>query len=127
MPYARAGKVKILAVTSEERSPILPDVPTVQESGLRPFAVSQWAGIFVPRGTPESIVTALNRDINEILTRPEVREKLTQSGAKVTPISVEGFRDFITRDRKLYQQLLAAQLCSEFGTESCSAGGIFSQ
>jgi tripartite-type tricarboxylate transporter receptor subunit TctC len=127
MPYARAGKVKILAVTSEERSPILPDVPTVQQSGVRRFAVSQWAGVFVPRGTPESIVTTLNRDINEILARPEVNEKLTQSGAKVTPISSEEFRDFIRRDSELYQALLAAQLCSEFAVESCPAGGIFSQ
>ena len=127
MPYARAGKVKILAITSEERSPILPDVPTVQQSGVSRFAVSQWAGVFVPRGTPESIVTALNRDINEILTRPEVNEKLTQSGAKVMPISSEEFRDFIRRDSKLYKELLTAELCSEFVVESCSAGGIFSQ
>ena len=127
MPYARAGKVKILAVTSEERSPILPDVPTVQQSGVRRFAVSQWAGVFVPHETPESVVNSLNRDINDILSRQDVAESLTQSGAKVMPVSSEEFRGFIRRDGKLYQQLLAAELCSEFGADSCSAAGIFSQ
>jgi tripartite-type tricarboxylate transporter receptor subunit TctC len=127
MPFVQAGKVKILAVTSEERSPVLPDVPTLQQSGVPRFAVSQWAGVFVPHGTPESIVTALNKDINDILAQPEIVAKLTQSGAKVMTMSSGEYRDFIRRDSRLYQELLAAQLCSDFGTESCSAGGVFAQ
>ena len=127
MPYMRAGKVKILAVTSAERSPALPDVPTVQESGVSRFVVNQWAGVFVPRGTPEATVTTLNKDINDVLTTPEVSEKLTQSGSKVTPMSVSEFRNFIDRDSRIYRQMLTAELCSEYVVESCSRGGLFTR
>jgi tripartite-type tricarboxylate transporter receptor subunit TctC len=127
MPYMQAGKVKILAVTSAERSPALPDVPTVQESGVRRFAVTQWAGVFVPRGTPDDIVTMLNREINQVLTQPEVKDKLVHGGSKVMPMSAIQFANFIRTDSKVYQDLLTAELCSEFVVESCSGGGVFSR
>jgi tripartite-type tricarboxylate transporter receptor subunit TctC len=127
MPYVRSGKVKILAVTSAERSPALPDVPTVQESGVRRFAVTQWAGVFLPRGTPNDIVTRLNRDINQVLARPEVNDKLVHDGAKVIPLSAVQFADFIRKDSKVYEEFLTAELCAEFVVESCSGGGIFTR
>jgi tripartite-type tricarboxylate transporter receptor subunit TctC len=127
MPYLREGKVKILAVTSSERSPALPDVPTMQESGIRNFAVSQWAGVFVPRDTPAATVGTLNGEINQILARPEIAKAITDSGGKVMPLSPAQFADFIQGDAKIYRELLTAELCSEFVVESCSGGGIFAQ
>src|SRR3954451_1301412 len=114
MPYLRGGKIRILAVTSSERSPALPDVPTMQESGVRNFAVSQWAGVFVPRDTPAATVGMLNGHINEILTRPEIAKAITDSGGKVMPLSPAQFADFIQSDAKMYRELLTAELCSEF-------------
>ena len=127
MPYLRSGKVKILAVTSAERSPAVPDVPTVQESGIRRFSVVQWAGIFAPRGTPGDVVARLNQDINQTLGQPEVASKIVQDGGKITPLSPAQFADFIRTDSKVYEDLLTAELCAEFVVESCSGGGVFAQ
>src|SRR4051794_39837811 len=127
MPYLRDGKVKILAVTSSERSPALPDVPTMQESGVRNFAVSQWAGVFVPRDTPAAAVGMLNGHINQILARPEIAKAITDSGGKVMPLAPAQFADFIQSDAKVYRELLTAELCAEFVVESCSGGGAFAQ
>jgi tripartite-type tricarboxylate transporter receptor subunit TctC len=127
MPYLRSGKVKILAVTSAERSPAVPDVPTVQENGVRRFSVVQWAGIFVPRDTPGDIITRLNRDINQTLAQPEIASKIMQDGGKITPLSQGQFADFIRTDGKVYEDLLTSELCAEFIVESCSGGGVFAQ
>ena len=127
IPYARSGKVKILAVTSAERSPALPDVPTVQESGIRRFSVTQWAGVFAPSGTPGDIVAGLNRAINKVLSEPDMNKKLVSDGAKITPMSAAQFADFIKTDSNMYKKFLTAELCSEFVVESCSGGGEFSR
>ncbi len=127
MPYLRSGKIKILAVTSAQRSPAVPDIPTVQESGIRDFSVVQWAGVFVPRGTAADIVGQLNRDIGQILGRPEVASRIAQDGGKVTILSAAQFADFIKADGKIYEDLLTAELCSEFVVESCSGGGVFTR
>lgn len=127
MPYVREGKVKILAVTSSERSPALPDVPTVQQSGLSDFAVSQWAGVFVPRDTPSATIATLNGYVNQILAQPDITKAITESGGKVMPLSPAQFADFIQSDAKVYRKLLTAELCSEFVVESCSGGGAFAQ
>lgn len=127
MPYLRSGKVKILAVTSAERSPAVPNVPTVQEGGVKGFSVVQWAGVFVPRGTPADVVARLNQDINQILVLPEVAGKIAQDGGRITPMTAAQFADFIKADGKTYEDLLTAELCSEFVVESCSRGGVFAR
>lgn len=127
MPYARSGKVKILAVTSAERSPALPDVPTVQEGGVSRFVVTQWAGIFAPRGTPGAVTAKLNQEIGQILAQPGVAEGIVRDGGKIVQGSPAQFADFIKADGKLYESLLTAELCSEFVVESCSGGGIFTR
>jgi tripartite-type tricarboxylate transporter receptor subunit TctC len=65
MPYVRADKLRLLAVTTEKRSPFVPDVPTVAESGLPGFEVGTWYGVLAPRGTPRPIVELLAREINK--------------------------------------------------------------
>ena len=127
MPYLRSGKVKILAVTSAERSPAVPDVPTVQEGGIKGFSVVQWAGIFVPRETPGDVISRLNQDINQILVQPDVAGKIVQDGGRITPLTAARFADFIRADGKIYEDLLTAELCSEFVVESCSGGGVFAR
>ncbi len=81
LPQIRAGKLKALAVTGATRSPALADVPTVAESGLPGYEGVGWFGLLVPSGTPDSIVIKLNKQINQILSNPQVRETLSAEGA----------------------------------------------
>jgi tripartite-type tricarboxylate transporter receptor subunit TctC len=80
MPYIRAGRVRTLAVASAQRYPLLPEVPTVAEAGVPGFAVNNWAGIFVPAGTPRAIIERLNVEVVKILGAQDVRQKLLEMG-----------------------------------------------
>lgn len=81
LPQVRAGgKVRTLAVTSPQRAPDLPDVPTLAESGLPGYSVTPWSGIYAPAGTPPGIVNRLNAEINRMMQQPEVRERILSTG-----------------------------------------------
>ena len=80
MPHTRAGKLRGVAVTSLERSPLFPDLPTISETGLKGFQSGTWQGIFVPRGTPEPVIRLLNREIVAIVKLPEVRKRFDSEG-----------------------------------------------
>ncbi|GAB1579837.1 Bug family tripartite tricarboxylate transporter substrate binding protein [Bordetella petrii] len=80
LPQVKAGKLKALAVTGEARSPLLPDVPTVQESGVPGFVVNGWYGILAPAGTPPEAVDKLSRAIADALREPGLRQQLTGYG-----------------------------------------------
>ncbi|MBI3068925.1 MAG: tripartite tricarboxylate transporter substrate binding protein, partial [Betaproteobacteria bacterium] len=77
IPHVRAGKLKALAVSTAKRSPLLPEVPTVSESGLKGFAIGTWFGLLAPAGTPRDIVDRLNASIVRIIADAEVRERLS--------------------------------------------------
>lgn len=81
LPSIKAGTLKALAVTGSQRLPMLPDVPTVAESGLPGYEGLGWFGLMVPKGTPQPIVDKLNAEVNKILSAPDVRERLTAEGA----------------------------------------------
>ncbi len=83
MPYLKDGRLRALAVTSPKRLPLLPEVPTMAESGLPEVTVSPWWGIFAPAGTPGDIVQKLNRDVVAALNSKEVRDYLTQQSTDV--------------------------------------------
>ena len=78
--HVRAGRVRALAVTSAQRSPALPDVPTVNEQGLSGFDDLTWTGFFAPAGVPQDVVNRLNSELNRALSSPEVIERLSQLG-----------------------------------------------
>jgi tripartite-type tricarboxylate transporter receptor subunit TctC len=82
MPHIKAGKLRPLAVTSLQRSPALPDIPTIAESGLAGFDASSWFALFAPAGTPKDIITKLNAELQVILQMPEVRVKFAEQGAE---------------------------------------------
>jgi tripartite-type tricarboxylate transporter receptor subunit TctC len=75
MPFVKSGRLKPLAISSPERHPLLPTVPTFQESGVKDFVSFQWYGVFAPAGTPRETVALLNREINKALDSPEIRER----------------------------------------------------
>ena len=83
LPYVRDGRLRGLAVSSMKRSSVLPDLPTLHESGLSGFDASAWQGIMAPAATPSDIVQRLNAEVNRALAHPEVRAKLAAQGADV--------------------------------------------
>jgi len=78
--HVRAGRLRAIAVTSAQRSPALPEVPTVNEQGFSGFDDLTWTAIFAPAGTSQDIVNRLNSELNRALSAPEVRERLAQLG-----------------------------------------------
>lgn len=98
LPYVKSGRLNALAVTNPKRSPIVPDIPTVAESGLPGFEALQWFGIFTPAGTPKDIVARLNGEIVKILRLPDIRERLSGLGADVVGNTPEQFAAFQKAD-----------------------------
>jgi tripartite-type tricarboxylate transporter receptor subunit TctC len=87
MPMARikAGRVRPLAVSTAKRITAMPDVPTLQESGLAGFEAEAWFALFAPKDTPPAIIASLNRMFNGALTDPATVAKLSQAGLEATP------------------------------------------
>lgn len=81
----KSGKLKALAVTSKDRSVLLPDVPTMREAGVADFVVATWLGYAVPANTPEAIVSRFNAEINRISEMPQIKEKLVVQGFEMLP------------------------------------------
>jgi tripartite-type tricarboxylate transporter receptor subunit TctC len=106
-PQAQAGTVRALAVTSKERSPTAPDVPTMAES-LPGFEATSWHGLFVPAGTPRPIVDRLAAEVKVTFDNPEQTKKLTEIGAVASPMSPEQFVEFIAAERKKWQDVVKA-------------------
>ncbi len=95
MPHIKSGKLNGPAVTTAKRSPALPDVPTIAESGLPGFDVSSWAGLMAPAGTPKGVVQKLNAAIVKVLADPDMRERLAGEGAEPVGNSPEQFAAFV--------------------------------
>ncbi len=87
----RAGKLKLLAVGSPKRSPLFPDVPTLDEAGLKGFDADSWFGFYAPTGTPAPVVTQLNAEINKILSSKAFQDRITALGAIAAPMSPADF------------------------------------
>jgi len=102
IPYIKAGRLRALAVTSSQRSPSVPDLPTVAEagaeSGLRGFEAVTWHGVVVPRATPDALVVRLNADIGKALGARDLRERLESLGAELAPGTPRDFADYIARE-----------------------------
>src|SRR3954471_19108237 len=80
MPHVQSGRLRVIAVTGAARSPVLPSIPTVSESGLPGFDVTSWYGVFGPAGLPKDIVSKLNTEISSAITAPELKERLAALG-----------------------------------------------
>jgi tripartite-type tricarboxylate transporter receptor subunit TctC len=103
----KAGKLKLIAVSPAKRSPAAPDVPTVAEAaGLPDFDISLWQGVFAPRGTPKDVVARVNVEINKNVTQPDVRAKLRDDGADVSPLTVDQFAAFVKAESDKYLQII---------------------
>jgi len=97
-PLAQAGKVRALGISSPQRSPNYPDVPTIAEAGVPGFEVTAWGGIVGPAHMPKEIVTRLNSEIRTALASPAVRERFKILGAEIAPSTPEEFLDLSRRE-----------------------------
>lgn len=95
MPQVRAGKLTALGIASLKRSPFAPELPTIADSGLPGFEVSNWLGVLAPAGTPREIVNRLNREIVDILRQPDVKERLFQQGFETVVSTPEQFAAYM--------------------------------
>ncbi len=98
MQQIKAGKLKAIAVTGTKRTPLLPEVPTVAESGVPGYDVTVWFGMQMPAGVPKPIVDRANRDIVQILKDPEVVKLFRDQGVEVEASTPEGFGELLNRE-----------------------------
>jgi tripartite-type tricarboxylate transporter receptor subunit TctC len=98
LPHVRAGKLRAIAITATSRSPLLPDLPTVAESGMPGFEASGWNGFVAPGRTPRPIVAKLNQEIVRILALPDVRDQLARSGVEPVGSQPGQFASHIERE-----------------------------
>lgn len=105
-PNVKAGNARALAVTGLKRSPLLPEVPTLAESGMPGFEATTFTGISVPRGTPPEIVRKLNEDIQSLMATPEFRSRL--NGGEIVGGSPESFRQYLAAQRQQLAPVAAA-------------------
>jgi tripartite-type tricarboxylate transporter receptor subunit TctC len=105
IPHYKAGTLRLLAQTSNERSPSLPDVPTYQEAGIG-VALDQWLGVFVPTGTPPAIAARLNSLINQTLSDATIRNSFLQSAQEPVGGSPEAFGRLVHEDFEKYGRLV---------------------
>jgi len=107
LPHIQAGKVRALAVTTARRSTFLPDLPTLEEAGVRPFDLTTWWGLMAPAGTPQSIVDRLAAAARRALQAPELRERWRAMGSEPPAITTPAeFTAFVERERQLYAVLV---------------------
>ncbi len=95
LPFAKAGKLRALAVTDKKRSPVVPDLPTLDEAGLKGYELVGWNGLFLPRNTAKPVVTKLYSGTRQALLLPDIKERLAQMGAEGVGNTPEQFSAFI--------------------------------
>lgn len=112
MEEVQQGRLRLLAVSSSQRSFAAPDVPTLEEAGLAPFNLDLWVGVFAPRSTPQEVVDRLNRELNAVLLQPEVRTALLAKGANAVPMTAGQFAGYVVAETNRYATLISTEFCA---------------
>jgi len=103
---AKAGKVKALATSGTKRSPVTPDVPTLDEAGLPGYESGIWLGLMAPAKTPRPVLEKLNAEVNKVINAPEVKENWAKQGAVPMGMSVDEFGRFLREDVTKWSKLV---------------------
>ena len=106
LPNLRTQKLKALAVTGSQRSPLLPEVPTVAESGLPGFEVSAWFGIFAPAKVPPAVIKRLSDELAAVLKAPDMVQRLRELGAEVDGRSQPEFAAYVREEAAKYTAIV---------------------
>lgn len=109
LPHVRAGRLVALAIGSDKRHPLLPDLPTLAQAGVGAINVDMWYGVFAPRGLPAAQVALLNREINDILRHDDVRKAFEVQGMDPATDTPEGFSRLVARDADRWAALIKEQ------------------
>ena len=109
LQHVKAGKLKLLAVGSSKRSPLFPDVPTLDEAGMKGFDADTWFGFYAPAGTPAAVVTRLNQEINKILGSQAVKDRIMAIGGVPAPMSPSDFNMRASIDSARFGALIKAR------------------
>jgi len=108
MPHVKAGRLKPLAVTGAKRSPAVPDVPTIAESGFPGFAATAWYGVLASAKTPRAIVTRLHGEILRALAQPDVKQRLESVGFEIVGSTPEQFGEYIKTELRKWDKVVKA-------------------
>jgi len=106
LPHAKAGRIRALAVTSVQRSPVMPELPTIAESGLPGYSAGPWFAILTTSGTPQEVVSVLNRAFVKILKRPDVVKVLSARGADVASGTPEELAEYIRTETSRWAKVI---------------------
>jgi tripartite-type tricarboxylate transporter receptor subunit TctC len=106
LPHIKTGRIKVLGVASRQRSAILPDVPTVAESGLPGYEAYSWSALFAPAHTPQPILNKLNADFNVAMNDPAVRQRMVQAGADADPGTQEQMRQRLHSEIEKWKKVI---------------------
>jgi tripartite-type tricarboxylate transporter receptor subunit TctC len=105
IPHAKSGALRVLAQSTQKRSPSLPDVPTFEEAGIKGLVLPSWQGAFVPRGTPPGIIARLNAEMSKALVDPTVRERLLEGAQEPVGGTPEQLASLVAQDFEKYGRL----------------------
>jgi tripartite-type tricarboxylate transporter receptor subunit TctC len=105
-PHVRTGKLKMLAVASNKRSALFPDVPTLGEVGYKGVEADTWFGVYAPAGVPADVIARLNRDINKALAVANVKARFLDVGGEATPMSPAEFKGIAQAETKVFSALI---------------------
>ncbi len=106
LPHLQSGKLRALAITSEKRSPLLPNVPTLAEAGVPHAEMLQWFALYGPANLPRQIVQRLNTEVNAILKQPDIAEKIASQGGEIIGGTAEEFSAFLPKDTAGWDRLV---------------------
>lgn len=104
--FVKAGSLRALAVTTKARSPLYPDLPTIDETAVQGFDLSSWTGLFAPAGTPKPVIDKLNTEVNAVLALPEVKDRLASLGVEPAPMSAGEFTAFAREEVGKWSRLV---------------------
>ena len=107
LPHIENGKARALAVTTAERSPIMPDLPSIEQLGYKGSASELWWGILAPAGTPDTVVERLNTELRTIVTSSEMKEFFLKAGAEPAPMTAADFEGFIKAEISRWERIAA--------------------
>jgi len=108
VPHIKSGRLRALAVTSEQRFPTLPDIPSIAEAGVPGYAMTNWYGLLVQGGTPKSSIARLHAEVVRILALPEIKDRLVNEGAAVVASTPEEFMAFLKREMAINARIVQA-------------------
>ena len=106
-PFIQSGRIRPIAIATDVRSPLLPQVPTVAEAGIKGYEVSSWHGFMVPAGTPPAVIDKLNKQINIILTQEDIRKTFNDQGVVPDGGSTAQFEAFIRKQMDIWRKVVS--------------------